>query len=85
MSHTLAQPLVWILYSLMAVVIVRSLLTWFPIRQDNDFIKLLDRISEPLLDPVRRRMPRIGMFDFSAMIVIVLLYLMIAAVHRAEA
>ena len=85
MNPTIAQILVVFLYALMAAVFVRSLLTWFPIRQDSDFVRLLDRITEPLIQPVRRILPRMGMFDFSSMIVIILLYVMVAAVRRVQA
>jgi YggT family protein len=71
------------LYALIVAVIVRSLLSWFPISRGNEFVRLLDTVTEPLLAPVRRLMPRNLMIDFSGMIVIVVLYVMITVVQIA--
>lgn len=56
------------------LVIVQVFLTYFlspyhPLRQN------LDRIVEPMLRPIRRVIPPLGMFDFSAIIFLVLLQL----------
>lgn len=71
------------LYLLIAAIIVRSLMTWFPVSPRNQFVQLLARITDPLLEPARRFIPRFGMIDLSGMAVIVLLYVMIAVVERA--
>ena len=71
------------LYLLIVAIIVRSLVSWFPIARNNEFVRLLDTVTEPLLQPVRRIMPRTGMIDFSAMIVIVVLYVMITVIQIA--
>ena len=60
---------------LILVVIVQAVLTFFmspyhPVRQ------FFDRIVEPLLKPIRRVIPPVGMFDFSPLILIVLLQLL---------
>lgn len=73
------------LYVLIGLVIARSLMTWFPVRRDNQFVRFLNTATEPLLEPLRRLLPRTGMIDFSAMILIILLYIMIFAVDRATA
>lgn len=54
------------------VVIVQAVLTFFldpyhPVRQ------FFDRIVEPMLKPIRRIIPPVGMFDFSPLILIVIL------------
>jgi len=71
------------LYALIIAVIVRSLISWFPVSRDNEFVRLLDTITEPLLAPVRQLLPRTSMIDFSGMIVIVVLYVMISVVQMA--
>lgn len=71
------------LYILIVAIVVRSLLSWFPIDRNNQFAQLLYRITEPLLEPVRRILPRTGIIDFSAMLVIFLLYIMIIVVDQA--
>jgi len=54
-------------------ILVRVLLTWFPIDPSNPIIRILYDVTEPILAPFRRVIPRIGMFDLSpiaAMLVI---------------
>ena len=57
------------------VVIISVLLSWFiqdpyhPVRQG------VDNLVRPLLEPIRRIMPNTGMFDFSPIILIILLQL----------
>jgi YggT family protein len=36
-------------------------------------IQILDAVTEPILDPIRRIMPRLGMIDLSPLIAILLL------------
>jgi len=71
------------LYILIVLIVIRSLLTWFPIDRRNQVVQLLDRLTEPLLEPARRMIPRTGMIDLSAMAVIFLLYAMIYVVNQA--
>lgn len=54
------------------VVIIQAVLTFFvppyhPVRQ------FFDRIVDPMLKPIRRLIPPVGMFDFSPIILIVIL------------
>ncbi|MGI8927820.1 MAG: YggT family protein [Tepidiformaceae bacterium] len=83
MNDRVATIFVGFLYVLIVLVVIRSLLTWFPISSRNQAVQLLHQVTEPMLEPVRRFMPRTGFIDFSAMVVIVILYIMIYAVRRA--
>ena len=86
MNDQIATIFVVFLYVLMPAIIVRSLLSWFPnIDRRNQFVQMLDMVTEPLLAPVRNIMPRTGMIDFSAMIVIILLVVMVSVVQAAAA
>ena len=73
-----------VLWVLLIAVFVRALVSWFPVRQDSDFVRMLDSVTEPLIGPVRRVVPRIGIFDISGMLVIVVLYMMLQAVGIAR-
>ena len=83
MNDTIATLFVAFLYLLIVAIIVRSLLSWFPNAQNNEFARILHNVTEPLLQPVRQIMPRTGMIDFSAMVVLILLYVMIVVVQTA--
>ena len=72
------------LYLLIIAVILRSLMSWFPVDRNNPAARLLVQVTEPLLEPVRRFMPRIGIIDISAMVVIFVLFLMLRVVDRAS-
>ncbi len=85
MNPQIAAIFVGFLYVLVACIIVRSLLSYFPIQRDNQFVQILDRVVEPLVQPVRRFLPRTGIIDFSGLIVIVILYIMIAVVQDLAA
>jgi YggT family protein len=83
MNDQIANIFILFLYVLIFAIIIRSLLTWFPVDRNNELVRLLNNITEPLLEPVRRIMPRTGMIDFSAMVVIIVLYVMITVVRTA--
>ncbi|HML99384.1 MAG TPA: YggT family protein [Tepidiformaceae bacterium] len=83
MNDQVASIFILFLYALIFAIVIRSLLSWFPIDRSNQLVRLLDLVTEPLIDPVRRIMPRTGMIDFSAMIVIIVLYVMITVVQTA--
>ena len=83
MNDQIAAVFIAFLWVLIIAVIARSLLSWFPVGQNNQFARLLYSVTEPLLEPVRRILPRTGMIDFSAFVVIILLYVMMAVVRQA--
>jgi YggT family protein len=84
LNDTVALVFIIFLYLLIAAVIIRALLSWFPnVDPRGQLVRMLHNVTEPLLDPVRRIMPRTGFIDLSAMIVILVLYVMIEVVRRA--
>lgn len=56
--------------------IARSLLSWFPVDQSSALYQMLYRVTEPIVEPIRRVMPSTGMIDLSPMIAIMLLLVM---------
>ena len=57
-------------------IIARMLLSWFPIDQSSPLVQLLHRVTEPLIDPIRKVIPTAGMFDFSPMMAILVLIIL---------
>ena len=55
-------------------IIIRAILSWFICSRQNLIILLLDDITEPLLAPIRGVVPRLGIFDLSPLVAIVILY-----------
>jgi len=63
-----------ILCNVMAVaVVIRSLLSWFPVDPNNFLVVFLVTITEPILSPLRRIVPRLDMIDFTPLVAILLL------------
>ena len=66
-----------ILVQVLTLAIVgRALLSWFQIRPGNPFYQLaviLHQITEPVLAPLRRVIPMVGMLDISPLVAILLL------------
>ena len=61
-----------ILTLVMYVLIMRAIMSW--VSQGNNPMELvLSQLTEPMLSPIRRRMPEMGGLDLSMMVVIVLL------------
>lgn len=83
MNPTVASIFSTFIWVLIVAIIIRSLLSWFPVSPTNRFAQLLRNFTEPLLEPVRRIMPRTGMIDLSTMVVIILLYVMLTVVQTA--
>jgi len=51
-------------------------LSWLPIDQTSPLYQLLFRVTEPIIDPFRRVIPRAGMIDLSPMMAILALLVM---------
>jgi len=75
----LANLVNWISWSLIVLVFITSLLSFFmspyhPVRE------ALDRLVNPMLAPIRRLVPTMGMMDFSPLILIILIQFIARAV-----
>ena len=54
-----------LLQILWLAILVRVILSWFPVDQSNPIVRIVWEITEPVLAPFRRVIPKIGMFDLS--------------------
>ena len=59
---------------LQVAIIGRAILSWFPIDPRSPLVTVLNEITEPILAPLRRIVPRIGMIDITPMVAIFVLY-----------
>lgn len=62
-------------YLLTLLIIARSILSWFSPGPTNWLAIFLYRVTEPILAPLRRIIPKAGMIDFSPVVAIILLQL----------
>jgi len=56
-------------------VVLRVILSWFSLSPTNRLFMVLFQITEPFLRPLRRIIPKAGMFDFTPLVAIIILQL----------
>jgi YggT family protein len=54
------------------IVIVKVLLSYF-LSPYHPLREAIDKLVDPLLNPIRRNLPPVGMFDFSPLVLIILI------------
>jgi YggT family protein len=73
----------FILYGLLSIfvlfVLIRFVSQWFVFAR-NSFLAFVHKITDPVLIPAQRLIPPIGMFDISAMVVLILVFILQAIV-----
>lgn len=62
------------------LIIARAVISFFPMDRSQPVIKLIYDLTEPFLEPIRRILPQTGMIDFSPLVAILLVDLLIAPV-----
>ncbi|MAE80446.1 MAG: hypothetical protein CL695_02550 [Chloroflexi bacterium] len=64
----------WLLRIYGYLIVARALTSWFPDARRHPIVQLLYQITDPIMVPASRFIPRIGMIDISPMIVILILF-----------
>jgi len=54
-------------------VFARVLLSWFPMNPENPIVVILNEVTDPILRPLRRIVPPLGMLDLTPIVALVLL------------
>ena len=68
------QILVLLLQVFELALLARIILSWFPnVDRSNPIIQFLFDITEPVLKPIRDMLPPGGMFDFSPLVVFLII------------
>jgi YggT family protein len=74
----------YVLYALIGLyellIFVRIAGSWFSLSYANRWMRFVIRITEPLLGPLRRVVPRAGMFDVSPIVAFMILWVLQALV-----
>ncbi len=63
-------------------IVARALISFLPIDQGSTIYQVLFRITEPIIDPIRRVLPSTGMLDLSPLAAILLLIVLQQMVIR---
>jgi YggT family protein len=69
---------------LIFAIFARSLLTWFPVDRNGPVFQVLNGITEPILDPLRKVVPTVGALDLTPMVAILLLLFISSALGRGS-
>ena len=56
-------------------ILLRVVVSWYSPRPTNILVVILYRLTEPILAPLRRIIPRVGRLDFTPLVAIILLQL----------
>lgn len=72
--------LIWVL---ILAIFARVLLSWIPMGggQFNPLIAIVYQITEPILAPLRRVIPRLGIFDLTPTIALFILFAILRVVN----
>jgi YggT family protein len=66
-----------LVYVLTTAIFLRAIFSWFvPPGSDNVLMRFLRDITEPILAPIRKVMPSMGMLDLSPFVAMILLQVM---------
>ena len=78
--NDVAQVIVLFLQVLIFAIFARAILTWFPIDPRGPVMQALDAVTDPILDPLRRILPRLGAIDITPLVAILLLSFISSAI-----
>lgn len=71
-----------LLWMVMLLVIIRAVISWFSPDPFNPLVRILNSATDPLLAPIRKRLPALGGLDWSPLVLIlVVMFLDIALVQ----
>ena len=78
----IASLLIYALYALIILILVRVVFSWTNPYPNNSVYRFRFRAPEPILAPVRRRLPPMSGMDLSPLVVTLVAYFVIAALRN---
>ncbi|MFB7140105.1 YggT family protein [Gottfriedia sp. NPDC056225] len=66
------------------IIIIHILLSWFPQIRQTGFGRFIGMLAEPYLEPFRRIIPTVGMFDFSPIVAFIALNFAIDGIRQIQ-
>jgi YggT family protein len=63
--------------------VLRAVISWFPINPRSPWVIVLNEITEPILAPLRRVVPQLGMIDITPMVAMIVLLVIQRALAQA--
>lgn len=72
--HAIAVLLSYVLTIYIWIIIIRALISWVNPDPFNPIVQILHRLTDPALEPVRRRLPDFGGLDVSPIVVLLVIF-----------
>ena len=66
----------------MIAILIRAVLSWFPVSRENPFVQVVYQVTEPVLAPLRRIVPTFGFMDLTPLVAIFLLQMINSIVYQ---
>lgn len=72
MNGNIVQAILYLTYVLQILIFVRVVLSWLPLGS-NPVSEFVIRLTDLILSPLRRVLPKFGMFDLAPMIALLII------------
>ena len=73
MPSTLTDLVDSLLVAYSLILLGKAIVSWFPVNPYNPIVRFLDRLTEPVLIPVRKKVPPLAGMDLSVVLVLVVI------------
>jgi len=78
----IATFIIYALYALIIFILIRVVFSWVSPYPNNSVYRFVFQVTEPILGPVRRRLPPVSGMDLSPLVVTLVAYFVIAALRN---
>jgi YggT family protein len=78
----IATFIIYALYALIILILIRVVFSWVSPYPNNSVYRFVVQVTEPILGPVRRRLPPVSGMDLSPLVVTLAAYFVIAALRN---
>lgn len=83
MTDTILGILIWVLQLLTFALIGRAILSWIDPRGQWGISRILAEVTDPVIAPLRRVIPPLGMIDISFIVAILLIQMLMRLLQQA--
>jgi len=82
---TLILAVGYLVQFLAFAIFARAIVSWFPIDRNGPIVQFLNAVTDPVLEPLRKVIPPIGMIDITPMLAMLMLFFVASALLQSAA
>jgi YggT family protein len=82
MAETLVAIIDIVAQLIFLLILARAIVSWIQVDRSHPIVKFIYDVTEPILAPIRNLLPQTGMMDFSPLIVLLLLNLIVVPILK---